>query len=215
MTRRPGSGHKAVNKSFFGYKTHVAMTSNGIITAALVTTGEKADGQYLEPLVERSVENGMEVDTVIGDMAYSGRDNIMYATGHDVQLVSRLNPVLDGVRGETGFVYNKDEAMMVCPAGHLAYKECYLKPEGNKNARRVYFFDVKRCKECPLCEGCYKEGARKKTFSVMIKSDEHVEQRKFQETGVFRANARLRPRVEAKFAQLKNVFGMTGRVMWP
>lgn len=200
-------GHKAVNKSFFGYKTHVAMTSNGIITAALVTTGEKADGQYLEPLVERSVENGMEVDTVIGDMAYSGRDNIMYATGHDVQLVSRLNPVLDGVRGETEFVYNKDEAMMVCPAGHLAYKERYLKPEGNKNARRVYFFDVKRCKECPLSEGCYKEGARKKTFSVMIKSDEHVEQRKFQETGVFRANARLRPRVEAKFAQLKNVFG--------
>lgn len=66
---------------------------------------------------------------------------------------------------------------------------------------------MKRCKECPLCEGCYKEGARKKTFSVMIKSDEHVEQRKFQETGVFRANARLRPRVEAKFAQLKNVFG--------
>ena len=37
-------GHKTVNKSFFGYKTHVAMMSNGIITAALVTTGEKADG---------------------------------------------------------------------------------------------------------------------------------------------------------------------------
>ena len=37
-------GHKTVNKSLFGYKTHVAMISNGIITAALVTTGEKADG---------------------------------------------------------------------------------------------------------------------------------------------------------------------------
>ena len=62
----------------------------------------------------------MEVDTVIGDMAYSGRDNIIYATGHDVQLVSRLNPLLGGVRGETGFVCNKDAVMMVCPAGHLA-----------------------------------------------------------------------------------------------
>ena len=116
----------------------------------------------------------MEVDTVIGDMAYSGRDNIIYATGHDVQLVSRLNPLLGGVRGETGFVCNKDAVMMVCPAGHLACKECYQKPEGNKNVRRVYFFDVKRCKEYPLREGCYKEGARKKTFSVMIKSDEYV-----------------------------------------
>jgi hypothetical protein len=34
-------GHKSVDSSFFGYKTHMAMTEERIITAAVVTTGEK------------------------------------------------------------------------------------------------------------------------------------------------------------------------------
>ena len=34
-------GHKSVDTSFFGYKTHIAMTEERIITAATITTGEK------------------------------------------------------------------------------------------------------------------------------------------------------------------------------
>lgn len=34
-------GHKSVDSSFFGYKTHIAMTEERIITAATITTGEK------------------------------------------------------------------------------------------------------------------------------------------------------------------------------
>ena len=39
-------GHKTVDSSFFGYKTHIAMSDEWIITAAIVTTGEKSDGKY-------------------------------------------------------------------------------------------------------------------------------------------------------------------------
>ncbi|MDQ0192698.1 hypothetical protein J2T20_001037 [Paenibacillus wynnii] len=38
-------GHKSVDSSFFGYKTHIAMTEERIITAAIITTGEKNDGK--------------------------------------------------------------------------------------------------------------------------------------------------------------------------
>ncbi len=38
-------GHKSADSSFFGYKTHLAMTEERIITAAIVTTGEKSDGK--------------------------------------------------------------------------------------------------------------------------------------------------------------------------
>ena len=52
---------------------------------------------------------------------------------------------------------------------------------------------------CPLKEGCYKEGAKSKTYSVSIKSDEHVEQMAFQESEYFKAKAkdatRLRRRI--------------------
>ncbi|PXW86371.1 hypothetical protein DFR56_108190 [Pseudogracilibacillus auburnensis] len=37
-------GHKAEDSSFFGYKTHIAMSDERIITASVVTTGEKNDG---------------------------------------------------------------------------------------------------------------------------------------------------------------------------
>ena len=35
-------GHKSADSSFFGYKTHIAMSDERIITAAIVTTGEKS-----------------------------------------------------------------------------------------------------------------------------------------------------------------------------
>ncbi|MBZ5753961.1 transposase, partial [Metabacillus rhizolycopersici] len=35
-------GHKTADSSFFGFKTHIAMSDERIITAAIVTTGEKS-----------------------------------------------------------------------------------------------------------------------------------------------------------------------------
>jgi hypothetical protein len=41
-------GHKTADSSFFGYKTHIAMNEERIITAAVITTGEKGDGKQLQ-----------------------------------------------------------------------------------------------------------------------------------------------------------------------
>ena len=40
-------------------------------------------------------------------------------------------------------------------------------------------------------EGCYKEGAKSKTYSVTIKSTEHKEQESFQESEEFKALAKI------------------------
>ncbi|MFC6177806.1 transposase, partial [Companilactobacillus huachuanensis] len=69
-------GHKTKDTSFFGYKTHVAMTEERIITAAIITSGEKGDGPFLQDLVDSTREHEVNVQTVIGDRAYSGKDNI-------------------------------------------------------------------------------------------------------------------------------------------
>src|SRR5699024_12604657 len=77
---------------FFGYKTHIAMSEERIITAATVTTGEKNDGKELETLIEKGKEAGMEVNTVIGDAAYSEKGNIEYTNKNEVDRKStRLN----------------------------------------------------------------------------------------------------------------------------
>lgn len=39
---------ETVDSSFFGYKTHMAMNEERIITAAVITTGEKSDEKYPE-----------------------------------------------------------------------------------------------------------------------------------------------------------------------
>ncbi|MGE7696119.1 hypothetical protein ACQKNC_18755 [Lysinibacillus sp. NPDC094177] len=52
-------------------------------------------------------------------------------------------------------------------------------------------------------EGCYKEGAKSKTYSVTIKSDTHAEQEAFQNTEAFYQLAANRYKVEAKNSEFK------------
>ena len=80
-------GHKTADTSFFGYKTHLAMTEERIITAAVVTSGEKHDGKQLMTLIEKSKDAGIDVQDVIGDAAYSEKDNIEYTKREDINLI--------------------------------------------------------------------------------------------------------------------------------
>ena len=100
--------------------------------------------------------------------------------------------------------------MYQCKAGHLAvhkYLDRRQKEKKNKNSRMVYFFDVEKCKCCPYKEGCYREGAKKKTYSETLICDEHSEQAKFQETEHFREKMKERYKIEAKNSELKHRHG--------
>lgn len=203
-------GHKSADSSFFGYKTHLAMSEERIITAAIVTTGEKHDGKQLQTLIEKSKAAGMDVKTVIGDMAYSEKENIAYSQENQIELVSRLRPqVVEGKRKpEDEFEFNKDAGRYVCKAGHMAIRKARQGKKGvGTNQKDTYYFDVELCKRCPLREGCYKEGAKTKTYSVSIKSNEQNEQMAFEKTEYFKEKAKERYKIEAKNSELKQRHG--------
>lgn len=203
-------GHKSADSAFFGYKTHLAMSEERIITAATITTGEKNDGKQLETLIKKSIEAGMEFETVIGDAAYSEKGNIEYANKNEIKLVAKLNPsVTQGFRSkEDEFEFNKDAGMYVCKAGHMAIRKAKQGKKGEgRNQVTTYYFDIEKCKHCPFKEGCYKDGAKSKTYSVSIKSNEHTEQAKFQESEYFKEKAKERYKVEAKNSELKHRHG--------
>lgn len=203
-------GHKSRDSSFFGYKTHIAMTEERIITAAVVTSGEKGDGPELPKLLEISQENGIDVEAIIGDRAYSGKENLKLTNGQNIKVVAKLNPsITQGSRKEEDkFDYNKDANMFVCPAGHMAIRKARQgKKNRGKNQSDTYYFDVEKCKRCTLRDGCYKEGAKTKTYSVTIKSELHQEQIDFQETEYFKEKAKHRYKIEAKNGELKNAHG--------
>ena len=139
------------------------MCEERIITAVVVTSGEKGDGPKLPDLLEISQQNGIDVDTVIGDAAYSGKDNLKLTYEQEIKIVARLNPsITQGFRKkENQFDYNKDADMFVCPAGHLAIRKSKQgKKDIGTNQVNTYYFDIEKCKRCPLKEGCYKEGAK-------------------------------------------------------
>ena len=140
-------GHKSEDSSFFGYKTHIAMSDERIITAAIVTSGDKGDGPQLSSLVEESRKNGMQVDTVIGDTAYSGNENLKLAEDEEkgFELISRIHPIIsNGFRKEDDkFDFNKDAGMFVCPAGHMAIRKAKQgKSDGKWNQTWTYYLPV-------------------------------------------------------------------------
>jgi IS5 family transposase len=203
-------GHKTADSAFFGYKSHLAMSEERIITAAVITSGEKNDGKQLQTLIEKSANAGIKVETVIGDAAYSEKENIIYTTGNNIKLVAKLNPnITQGTREkEDEFDFNKDAGMYVCKAGHMAIRKAKNKRSNEKkNPRETYYFDIEKCKLCPFREGCYKDGAKSKTYNVTIKSDVHQEQPNFQESDYFREKSKERYKIEAKNSELKHRHG--------
>ena len=70
----------------------------------------------------------------------------------------------------------------------------------------LYYFDVDKCKHCPLKDGCYKEGSKTKSYSVKIKQDVHIKHMEYMETEEFALLYKERYKIEAKNAELKNVY---------
>ena len=205
-------GHKTADTSFFGYKTHIAMTPERIITAAVITSGEQPDGKQLKKLVQKSTKAGIEVEEVIGDTAYSEKKNIEYTQRKKIKLISKLGENVTHERKGHGdkFYYNKDAKMYVCQAGHMAIKKSkciYDQKKYHHNNREVYHFDIEKCKICPYKDGCYKDGAKTKTYSVTIKSLAHRKQEKFQNSEYFQERYKERYKIEAKNSEIKQNFG--------
>jgi hypothetical protein len=202
-------GHKTADSSFFGYKTHIAMTPERIITAATITSGEKHDGKELTTLVEKSQANGIEVEAVIGDGAYSEKDNIEYCSSNNIKLASKLSKLVThgNSKRNNNFEYNKDAGMYVCKAGHMAIKKAKQGSVKNSNQVECYYFDIGKCKHCKHKNGCYKEGAKSKTYSVTIKNDVHIKHMEYMETKEFEKLYSERYKIEAKNAELKANYG--------
>lgn len=59
-------GHKSATSTFFGYKSHLAMTQERIVTGIKVTDGSEPDGKQLPVLLEKSQNNGVEIREVVG-----------------------------------------------------------------------------------------------------------------------------------------------------
>ncbi len=72
----------------------------------------------------------------------------------------------------------------------------------------VFYFDVEKCKECPLREGCYKPESKSKTYSIRIIAEHFKEQMEFELSDTFKERIKRRPIIEHKNAEMKRFHGM-------
>lgn len=204
-------GSKGKGKDFFGFKSHLAATPEGFFVGAAVTTGECGDGPQAETVVDKASANGLEVEALIGDGAYSSKDILAKGARENFKVVAKLHPsVFSGYRkSEPGleFGFNKDADMPICPAGHLAVRKReihYAKGKSAGDSCVQYGFDIRKCHACPLKSKCLKnENAKSRSISVPIHTGEQELQKEYQQSDEFREKYRKRYVIEQKNAHLK------------
>lgn len=200
-------GHKSADSSFYGYKTHIAMTPERIITAATISSGEKGDGPELPELIRKTQEALPELERVVGDGAYAGQNNLENAEKEGITIVAKVNPMLlEGTMEEKeGFTFNKDANRVVCPAGHMSISSRQAK-DRTGNDRMWYQFSRKACGVCALRDTCAKKQGRKR-ISFPIKTEQQLRQIEFMKTEEFRKWYGERYKIEAKNSELKYSYG--------
>lgn len=151
-------GHKDRNRSFYGYKAHVmADLDSELAVAATCTPGNAGDALQGKKIVDdvTAPDSGKQLTAVIGDTAYSGQDILAAGTDNGFKVYSRPNPSLGKCKAtDNGFVYNKDADAMQCPADHLSIKSREVYHKRDKAHVRQFYFDKKKCAECPLRDNC-------------------------------------------------------------
>ena len=184
------------------------MTGDRIITGIQVTSGEDSDGKYLPDLVEQSEANGAPVKEVLADAAYGLTANLEYLKGKGITPYIRPKSlVADAERLEKqGMIYNKDADTLQCRNGDLAVKKTTSIDRGV--VRHMYWFDVKKCQTCPYREGCYKAGAKTRTFSFKERETYQEEFLEFTDSEEYKTKIKERYKIEAKNAEMKRSHGL-------
>lgn len=204
-------GHKTATSTFYGYKNHIAMTEERLITGISVTHGGAPDGQELPGLIEKTQKNGIKVTEVIGDMAYVSDDNLE-TCGKEITLIARTNTAVAAAangRLEEGFSFNKDAGMLQCPAGELATR-VEKRAATNGNTYLKYVFSKVKCRKCPLRENCRvgKSKSKERSYSITQASHRKQERLEFEASEMFRERMKIRHRIEEKNGELKEAHGL-------
>ncbi len=84
-----------------------------------VGAGNGADAEAAVPLIEAATAvGGVEVETVLADMAYSGGDTRVAMEEAGAEVVAKVPPVRNAGRfPKTEFAIDTDAGTVTCPAG--------------------------------------------------------------------------------------------------
>ncbi len=149
-------GRKSASRRFDGHKLDVMVDeSSEMVLGVDVRAGNAGDGEGAAPLLSQVKKTeGIEVETLLADMAYSDGDVREAVEEAGAELVAKVPPVSNSGRfPKTDFVIDLSAGTVTCPAGKLSAGARPAKDHKGRPAT-LFHFDAATCAACPLRQRC-------------------------------------------------------------
>lgn len=199
-------GRKSASRRFDGHKLDVITDEESeLILGVDVRAGNASDGDGAAPLLEEVQDvDGVEVDTLLGDMAYSDGDVRQAVEEAGAELVAKVPPTTNQGRfPKTEFIVDTRAGSVTCPAGHTTTDARPTK-DHKRRAATLFQFPTETCRTCPLREQCTNATAGR-TIVVGRHHDRIEAARAAQHEPTTKALLRRRPKVERKIDHLQDL----------
>lgn len=199
-------GRKSASRRFDGHKLDVLTDEESeLVLGVEVRAGNAGDGEGAAPLVchAQRVE-GIDIETLLGDMAYSDGDVREAVEAAGVEMVAKVPPVSNGGRfPKTDFDIDLEAGEVTCPAGKTTSETHNTKDHKGRKAT-VFLFPAEVCAACPLREQCTaSKGGRR--ITVGRHEARIAAARTAQNDPATRALLRRRSKVERKIDHLQDL----------
>jgi hypothetical protein len=199
-------GRKSASRHFDGHKLDVIVDEDSeLVLGVDVRAGNAGDGEGAAPLLEKvQAVDGVEVETLLGDMAYSDGDVREAVEEQGADLVAKVPPVTNAGRfPKTDFTIDHGAGTVTCPAGETTSDARPIKDHKGRPAV-AYRFDAGTCGACPLRDQCT-TAKRGRQIVVGPHHDRIEAARAAQGDPDTKALLRRRPKVERKIDHLQDL----------
>jgi hypothetical protein len=199
-------GRKSASRRFDGHKLDVIGDEESeLILGVEVRAGNAPDGEGAVALLE-AVQgiDGVEVETLLGDMAYSDGDVREAVEDAGAELVAKVPPVTNSGRfPKTDFAIDTKAATVTCPAGVTTTDAKKAKDHKGRSGLR-FAFPAATCAACPLREQCV-GGTKGRSIFVGRHHDRIAAARAAQAEPQTKALLRQRSKIERKIDHLQDL----------
>jgi hypothetical protein len=200
-------GRKSASRRFDGHKMDVmADERTELVLGVEIRPGNAGDGEGAAPLLEQvQAIEGIEVETLLGDMAYSDGDTRVAVEEAGAELVAKVPPVSNrGLFPKTDFTIDLEASTATCPAGCTTTD---VRPSKDHKGRPslLFVFPARTCGPCPLRACCTKAKEGGRTVAAGVHEARIAAARAAQQDPATKALLRLRSKVERKIDHLQDL----------
>lgn len=199
-------GRKSASRRFDGHKLDVLEDEASELVLGLEVRSGNADAEGAAPLLEQvQATPGIEVETVLGDMAYSDGDTRVAVEELGGALVAKVPPVSNrGLFPKTDFIIDLEAVTATCPAG-VTTADARPAKDHKGRPSLMFVFPAGDCGPCPLRDRCTKAKHASRTVAVGVHEARIQAARMAQSDPAIKALLRKRCKVERKIDHLQDL----------